>query len=76
MELHYTPEDACTDVIDTATCRRLHTLVLVGHNPLDLSTLAEARCLECLALHLCVGMEASQLLYLTMLRSSLILCLL
>ena len=72
MELHNAPTKDCTHIIATAlpTCKRLHTLLLlVGHKPLDLSKLARAQMLECLALNFCAGMEASQLLNLTKLRS-------
>ena len=44
LELHIPPEHDCGDLLKTAlpTCKRLHTLVLVGANPLDLATLSRA----------------------------------
>ena len=72
LELHLPPEESCCKILSNAlpTCTRLHTLVLVGANPLDLATLSQATRLEALALNFCAGMDAKQLTTLTSLRCS------
>ena len=70
LELHIPPDHDCGDIIDTAlpTCTRLHTLVLVGANPLDLAQLSQAPQLASLALNFCAGLDAEKLTTLTSLR--------
>ena len=70
LKLHIPPEESCSKILSIAlpTCTRLHTLVLVGANPLDLAMLSKATRLEALALNFCAGMDAEQLTTLTSLR--------
>ena len=68
MELHLRSMEDCVLKDAVASCTALHTLVLVGACPLRLSTLAPICSLQCLALNLCAGLAAEQLLGLTSLR--------
>lgn len=63
LELQDQPSDDCTKLVRAAlqTCERLHTLLLTGLMPLNLTHLALAPRLECLALTLCFSPDLSPL---------------
>ena len=72
LELHIPPEHKCGHILDTTlpACTKLHTLVLVGANPMYLPLLSDLPRLESLALNFCAGMDADHLTTLTSLRCS------